>query len=442
MAKFCCITGKNVYETVEKNGLAGAITGLVLASGMSVEAWHVNGFLTGAKGIVENAGGTTIPVEESTVTLEYDYLDDGTIEITDCPTSAAGALEIPAEIDGVAVTSIGDNAFQYCDSLTFVMIPYGVTSIGYCAFSDCDALTTITIPDSVTSIGAWVLAYCDSLTFITIPDGVTSIGECEFSGRNALTSIVVDNKNTAYCSIDGVLFDKNLETLICYPGGKTSTFYAIPDGVTCIRRFAFNACVSLMSIAIPDGVTSIEPCAFSWCSSLTSITIPDNVTNTGGSAFCDCESLTSITIPDSVTSIGWHAFYGCEALTDVYYTGTQSQWEAISIDSRNSCLTNATIHYNATPATTSTTTTTNNNPILPTGDLDGDGSITIQDAYNALVAYSKASAGLDAGLTDAQREATDVDGDGKITIGDAYKILLYYANTVAGTGVTWEEILG
>lgn len=85
--------------------------------------------------------------------LTYDYLDDGTIEITDCDASVEGELEIPSEIDGVPVTSIGDNAFNPCEYLTTITIQDSVTNIENRAFSYCYSLTSITIPDSVTSIG-------------------------------------------------------------------------------------------------------------------------------------------------------------------------------------------------------------------------------------------------------------------------------------------------
>ena len=201
-------------------------------------------------------------------------------------------------------------AFYFCTSLTSIVIPDSVTSIGNEAFYCCTSLTSIVIPDSVTSLGSWTFHSCDSLTSVTIPDSVTSIGALTFYYCTSLTSIV------------------------------------IPDSVTSIGNYAFEGCTSLTNIMIPDSVTSIGWSAFRGCTSLTSATIGDGVTSIDDNAFEGCTSLTSVTIPDSVTSICKRAFYECTSLKDVYYTGTQAQWNNISIGSNNSYLTSATIHYN------------------------------------------------------------------------------------------------
>ena len=179
------------------------------------------------------------------------------------------------------VTSIGNDAFRDCNSLTFINIPSSVTSIGNDAFRGCSSLTSINIPSSVTSIGSTAFGGCSSLTSINIPSSVTSIGEGAFDGCRALTSI------------------------------------NIPSSVTSIGDYAFENCRALTSINIPSSVTSIGKCAFSDCRSLTSINIPSSVTSIGNYAFNSCSSLTSINIPSSVTSIEGSAFEGCSSLTTI-----------------------------------------------------------------------------------------------------------------------------
>ena len=251
------------------------------------------------------------------------------------------------------VTTIGNEAFYYCDSLTSVTIPDSVTSIGNEAFNHCIILASINvdsenkyyasedgvlfnkdksilirypmgktakeyvIPDSVTSIGDKALCLCDSLTSITIPDSVTTIGDSAISCCYSLTDINVNSKNKYYASEDGVLFNKDKSVLILYPKGKTAEKYVIPDTVTSIGGGALKECESLTSITIPDSVTSIGGWAFAGCQSLTSITIPDSVTSIGACAFYYCERLTSITIPDSVTTIENGVFESCDSLTSI-----------------------------------------------------------------------------------------------------------------------------
>ena len=225
--------------------------------------------------------------------FQYSALDDGTVEITGYNGSAE-KVDIPAEIDGKSVTSIGRRAFELCRNLT-----------------------SITIPDSVTEIGDGAFSSCTSLTSIKIPDSVMQIGDYVFVGCTNLIEIEVETDNKFYSSDKGVLFNKNKTEIICYPAGIKDTIYLIPSSVTSIGKRAFQNCSNLINIKIPDRVSYIGSIAFADCTSLTSITIPNSVTSLGNSAFRGCASLTSITIPDSVTSISGGAFGNCTSLTSI-----------------------------------------------------------------------------------------------------------------------------
>lgn len=212
------------------------------------------------------------------------------------------------------VTSIGNYAFSGCDQLTSVAMPDSIADIGKCAFAGCLSLK-LSIPQNVISIGDEAFCFCQ-MGDVTIPKGVTHIGEKAFY-RSKITSISVEEGNPDYASENGVLFDGSRTKLIYYPFQKSDGSYVIPEGVTSIRSYAFSGCSSLQSISIPEGVTSIGEQAFSDCSSLQSISIPEGVTNIGKSTFRGCSSLVNISLPNSVTNIGEAAFSWCGGLVNI-----------------------------------------------------------------------------------------------------------------------------
>lgn len=199
--------------------------------------------------------------------MSYNAVDsdnDGSydcIEITGFDESAA-SLTIPSIIDGLPVTSIGDEAFYSCSDLIKVTIPSSVNEIGNNAFLSCKSLVGINIPDSVNRIGSGAFGYCKSLTGIFLPDSITAIEEETFKQCDNLTVAV------------------------------------IPDSVKSIGEQAFSYCLNLKNISIPDGVKEIGYFAFMSCQNLKEIYIPESVSELTSSVFFDCSNLTCINVSD------------------------------------------------------------------------------------------------------------------------------------------------
>jgi hypothetical protein len=260
---------------------------------------------------------------------DYTYtVYDGKATITDFNSSYSGSLTIPSTLGGYPVTSISYRAFYNCYRLTSVTIPDSATRIGDEAFSSCTSLTAINVSKNnpaYTSTNG-VLFNKNLTTLIqcpggfsgsyTIPDSVTSIGNNAFRSCTSLTAINVSENNPAYTSANGILFNKSLTALIQCPGSFSGS-YTIPDSVTSIGDSAFYDCTKLTSVNIPDSVKSVGDWAFGWCASLASVTIGNSVTDIGGYAFCYCSSLASVVIGNNVIAIGDRAFYNCDSLTSV-----------------------------------------------------------------------------------------------------------------------------
>ncbi len=280
------------------------------------------------------------------------YFDPDTGTIKDCDETVTVA-DIPSEINGVAVTAIGNKAFEYCRRLTAVSIPDSVTAIGSDAFYYCEAMTgislgqglttigedafmysgliTLELPDSLHTIGAraFYSAYdletvtmgknvavieeegffqCQSLSSIRIPATVTSIGSDAFSGCSSLREIRVDAGNKYYSSDEkGVLYNKD-KTSLMYCPTTTSGKFTVPDSVNTVERHAFRGCNNITELIIPQSVTTIGEEAITYCSKLKSITIPNSVTAIADGGFRSNINLLSVVIPDSVLTIGKSAF--------------------------------------------------------------------------------------------------------------------------------------
>ncbi len=291
-----------------------------------------------------------------------------------------------------SVKKIGKAAFKFCSAVENTVIPEGVTSIGSYAFSSCDSLKNVTIPSSVESIGECAFFNCNSLSGIFVdeenknyssdtfgvlfnydktsliccpetisgiygvPESVESIENAAFLGCTKLTGITIPDSLTTIG--DMAFYDcrslKELEGQADITTIGSSAFtncvalknISIPNSVTSIGGGAFSGCESLTNVEIPDSVTNLEGYIFEACYSLESVTIGNGITKIGESTFLWCKNLKSIVLPPSVVTIANGAFMQCNSLKDVFYGGTEDQWQTIAISSDNGPLKNAEIHYN------------------------------------------------------------------------------------------------
>lgn len=241
----------------------------------------------------------------------------GRLAFDDC--EALTSVTIPG-----SVIKINEHAFSGCKTLKSAKIQNGVQIIGANAFLDCYELKSINIPNSVTTIGEAAFSLCYALTSVTIPASVTTIGAKPFGECYKLKSITVDGGNTAYISVDGVLFDKDKKTLVQYPVGKKDKSYTIPSSVTNIGEGAVQNCGALTSVTIPNGVTTIGSWAFDSCRSLTSVEIPASVTTIGDYVFAHRSALKTIRFMGNAPKIGREAFGSVNATA--YYPKGNSTW--------------------------------------------------------------------------------------------------------------------
>ena len=297
-------------------------------------------------------------------------------------TTAPWGNQAKTAVIGDGVTGIGAAAFYGCSGLTSVTMGSSVTDIWDGAFSGCTGLTGIVLPGSVTGIGEYAFSNCDSVTAIEIPAGVTTLGNSAFFGCDNLKEVRYNARaaanltglsgafRSAGASVGGVkvIFGESVEkipsNLFCNCESLTSV--TIGSNVTSIGDNAFLDCKGLVEInynaraaectedsfgsgdglkvTFGDSVERIPDYIFQDCPGLTSVTIGSSATTIGHCAFNRCTGLTSIKIPESMTNIGYMAFSSCTSLADVYYGGSERQWNAITIDDGNDRLLQANRH--------------------------------------------------------------------------------------------------
>ncbi len=297
----------------------------------------------------------------------YTYtVTGGNATITKYTATTTGAVDIPSTIDGYTVVGIG-NAFMDCTKLTAVTIPSTVTSVGTYPFYGCSSLKSITvnanntafksvngvlfskdgttlisyplgssntaysIPSGVTSIYEMAFREVKNLTSLSIPASVTYIPDTAIMRCPVLAKITVSADNSAYVSVDGVLYNKNKTQLYVYPALKEGSTYTIPSTVSKMNQYAFYYTSKLKKVSIPKGITEVKKNTF-YHSAIADIALPEGVVIIEQYAFVGCNNLTTIAVPSTLRRVDKYAFTDA-AITKVYYGGTEEQWGEMNLGS-------------------------------------------------------------------------------------------------------------
>ena len=237
-----------------------------------------------------------------------------------------GCTSLASAEFGSGLKTIAPYTFEQCTNLATVTFSDELATIGNYAFSKCRNLVSVSIPDSVRAIYSGAFQGCTALSSVHLGSGLSTIDKWVFSRCGLLERFDLDPENPNFAAVDGVVFTKDLKTLVLYPSGRSGT-YEIPAGTETIEDFAFYECPGLTGVILPTSVTNIGRGAFSKIDNLVSMTLPESVTSIGGQAFDSNPNLIVLEVPAS-----WE---GTDILEDadvpetcvVAYGGLAWEWE-------------------------------------------------------------------------------------------------------------------
>lgn len=336
----------------------------------------------------ENCPLTEITLPESLQTLKINAFSGTKLTTLYIPASVERIERLGVLSELSSVTVDADNeTYWSIDGVLFA--PSGKTGMNGLEFyppSKTDAVYAV--PADTRVINTDAFNNCRYLQKLVLHENIEAISTT-FLGCRLLEEIEVASGNTHYFDIDGVLYTDTGTSqgicLIAYPVGRDDLYYNIPNDVKSINYSAFEGAANIKYLDIPDSVTRIELSAFSECSSLEYIVLPSSITSIPRYAFAFCTSLKTIVIPETVSEIGSMAFWEVAEnfQLQVYYRGTQEQWQQIEIASAmNDAVKNGDIIYQYSPVVTSNKTAT----VGSTGALVGNIASYLQDAglYNCV----------------------------------------------------------
>ncbi len=210
-------------------------------------------------------------------------------------------------------------------------------------YTDTTNTKELTIPDEynvkpVTAIAQLSISSADTLEVINIGKNINFIDNWGITGCLHLKSINVSKENESYCSIDGVLFTKDMKTIVSYPNANKAVYsasgaleqkaeYEVPEGVENISKCAFYKCYGLEKVTLPSTIKIIDERAFHKCENMKTINFPEGLTTIGFDAFIGCSGLEKIELPSTIEKIGDFAFYNASNIKEMKINTKQENVE-------------------------------------------------------------------------------------------------------------------
>ncbi len=223
------------------------------------------------------------------------------------------------------VTAIGNYAFAMGEKVKEISLPQSLGSIGDGAFGWCSALTDVKLPKDLKTIGDSAFVWCDNLKSVMLPENVEKIAGNAFSWSSKLVEFVVAEGNENYTAQNGILYSKDMSSLVAYPSGLSQTGFLVPEMVKTIGDSAFIGNNTLQEINLGAGTETIAEKAFFNCKTLKSVSFGPAVKSIDDHAFYGCAALTKVVLPEGLQKIGESAFKRCRALADIFIPDSVTQ---------------------------------------------------------------------------------------------------------------------
>ena len=346
------------------------------------------------------------------------------------------------------VTALGYSSLSHCTKMVRADVPFTVSLIDGYAFYGNTNLQTLKLHEGLKQISQFSISHINGLFALTIPASVDSISGSFVTYSNNLIHIAVEDGNSKYTSVDGVLFSKDKKRLVAFPHGKTVD-YTVPNGTVAIGDNSFRGAAGLNSVTLPTSLRTIENSAFWDNTSLPSITVPKGVTTIENSAFGNCTSMTSAELPETLTTLGILAFHNTPNLATLTVKNPTPPTCETKIDPRTHKISYVfdDSHYTSVQlivprgskaAYQAAATWKNFTNIVEAdfpmpymrGDVNDDGKVDVSDV-TALISYILGNITSGVNLS-----ASDANEDGNIDVSDVTMIIAYVL------GSPWPESKG